>query len=70
MYGPPSAALAWPLGADLDMHVYLSTLQDGQYFPGKLDEGLPSFVWDKIKFGSWDEKRSIDLDVPLPVVSQ
>lgn len=56
------------MGIVLDMHVYLSTSIDGQYYPGKLNEDLPSVVWDNITFGSWTEKRSIDFDVHIPKV--
>ena len=59
------------------MHVYLSTSPTGDVFSSQWtkkwrengDEGLPHFTWENITYGDWNEKREIDLDVPLPVVS-
>ena len=59
------------------MHVYLSTSPTGDVFsPVGLkdraagDHGfLPSFVWEGITFGSWDDSRTIEFNVSLPKVS-
>ena len=56
-----NAVLAWPFGSTFSMHVYLSTDPKGDVFGHK--EPLPHFVWDDIKFGDWNEARTIDLDV-------
>lgn len=59
------------------MHVYLSTSPTGNVFSRQWtkkwkdddDESLPRFVWENITYGDWNDKRMIDLDVPLPTVS-
>jgi hypothetical protein len=74
---PASATLAWPLGSKLAMHVYFSTSPTGDVFSpvGLKDrvsgEGdlLPSFVWDNISFGVWDDSRVADFNVSLPEAS-
>jgi hypothetical protein len=60
------AALAWPFGSKLSMHVYLSTDPEGDVFGHK--EPLPQFVWDDITFGDWNEARVILLDVDFSEV--
>ena len=50
------------------MYVYLSTSPTGNVFSPNSNEHLPHFVWDNIKYGDWNEKRTIDLDVNLPKV--
>ena len=60
-----------------NMHVYLSTSPNGNVFSQQwtkkwkdgADESLPYFVWENITYGDWNDKRVIDLDVPLPTVS-
>jgi hypothetical protein len=74
---PQQLEPAWPLGMPLNMHVYLSTSPTGDVFSAQWtkkwrengDEGLPHFVWENITYGDYNEKRAIDLDVPLPPVS-
>ena len=52
----------------LDMYVYQSTAPTGNVFYPNSKEQLPLFVCDNIKYGDWNEKRAIDLDVNLPKV--
>ncbi|EJD01145.1 cleft lip and palate transmembrane 1 [Fomitiporia mediterranea MF3/22] len=60
------------------MHVYLSTSPTGDVFSAQWtknwkeseDEGLPHFVWENITYGKWEDKRLVDLDVPLPLSVQ
>jgi hypothetical protein len=60
------------------MHVHLSTSHSGDVFSAQWtsgwrkdqDEGLPSFVWENITYGDWNDARIIDLDVKLPEVSR
>ena len=61
-----NAVLAWPFGSKLSMHVYLSTDPEGDVFGH--NNLLPSFVWNDITFGDWNEARVIDLDVNFPQV--
>jgi hypothetical protein len=72
---PPQHALpAWTLNQPLAMHVHLSTSPTGDVFSAQQTDGwrhdqdaeLPSFVWENIIFGDWNDARSIDLDVKLP----
>ena len=64
------------LGTQLSMHVYLSTSPNGDVFSRQwtkkwkedTDEDLPQFVWENITYGDWNDRRVIDLDVPLPLV--
>ncbi|KAI5124961.1 hypothetical protein M0805_007387 [Coniferiporia weirii] len=75
---PQQLVPSWPLGIDISVHVHLSTSPTGDVFSSKWtkawresgDEALPHFVWDNITFGDWDDKRSLDLDVPLPLSVQ
>ena len=65
---PVQAALAWPLGQPLDMHVFLSTSPIGDVFSSKWtsgyrkdpDEGLPNFVWKNLTFGDYNEARVVE----------
>ena len=74
---PQKAHPSWPLGQQLSMHVHLSTSPTGDVFSAQWTSGwrkdqdadLPSFVWDNIKLGDWDDTRAIDLDIKLPEVS-
>lgn len=75
---PPERAYpAWSLNQPLSMHVHLSTSPLGDVFSHQWtsgwrkdqDEGLPSFVWENITYGDWNDGRVIDLDVKLPEVS-
>ena len=58
------------------MHVHLSTSPTGDVFAGKRaasvrkdrDAGLPSFVWQNITFGDWNERRVEEFEVKLPEV--
>ncbi|KAF9006686.1 cleft lip and palate transmembrane protein 1-domain-containing protein [Cyathus striatus] len=67
---PQKAALAWPLGQKLDMHVYLSTSPDAVKFLKSFgkdnNEGLPQFVWGNITFGDYNEVRVAEYDVKFP----
>jgi len=74
---PTQAYLAWPLGTSLNMHVHLSTSPVGDVFNTwtasyreSPDKNLPSFVWENITFGDWNELRQVDLDVKIPPVVQ
>ena len=66
----------WPLGLPLAMHVHLSTSPTGDVFSSKWHAGyrknqdadLPSFVWQNITLGDWNEKRVADFEVKLPEV--
>ena len=66
----------WPLGLPLAMHVHLSTSPTGDVFSGKWHAGyrknqdaeLPSFVWQNITLGDWNERRVADFEVKLPEV--
>jgi hypothetical protein len=67
---PNQAVLGWPLGSPLSMHVYLSTLPEDKIFAqGALRDDLPSFVWNDITFGDWNEARMADVEVKIPKVS-
>ncbi|KZP13461.1 cleft lip and palate transmembrane 1 [Athelia psychrophila] len=56
------------------MHVHLSTSPTGDVFSAQwtsawrkdADEGLPSFKWENITYGDWQDTRVVDLDVALP----
>ncbi|KAJ7639355.1 cleft lip and palate associated transmembrane protein [Roridomyces roridus] len=71
---PVQVLPAWTLGQPLDMHVHLSTSPNGDVFSPKWtsgyrkdqDEGLPSFVWDNITFGDWNEARVVEYDIKFP----
>ncbi|KIM75025.1 hypothetical protein PILCRDRAFT_827729 [Piloderma croceum F 1598] len=72
---PPQKVFpAWSLNQPLSMHVHLSTSHNGDVFSAQWtsgwrkdqDEGLPSFVWENITYGDWNDARIIDLDVKLP----
>jgi hypothetical protein len=75
---PQKVSPAWSLNQPLSMHVHLSTSHDGDVFSAQWtsgwrkdqDEGLPSFVWENITYGDWNDARIVDLDVKLPEVSR
>ncbi|KAL5508262.1 hypothetical protein ACEPAH_5881 [Sanghuangporus vaninii] len=75
---PQQAVSAWPLGINMSMHVYLSTSPTGDVFSSKWtknwrdsgDADLPHFIWSNITYGNWDDKRFVDLEVPLPLSVQ
>jgi hypothetical protein len=74
---PKQAYPAWSLKQPLSMHVHLSTSPIGDVFSPQWtsgwrkdqDEELPSFVWENITFGDWNDARVVSLDVKLPDVS-
>ena len=61
----------------MSMHVHLSTSAIGDVFSGKWTSGwrddqdanLPSFVWDNMTLGDWNDERVTHYDVILPEVS-
>ncbi|KAK2465943.1 hypothetical protein APHAL10511_001584 [Amanita phalloides] len=70
---PVEAALGWPLGQNLDLHVYLSTSPNGNVFTQwtngwrkNQDDGLPHFVWDNITFGDFNDHRVAEFEVNFP----
>ncbi|KAF7352379.1 Cleft lip and palate associated transmembrane protein [Mycena venus] len=71
---PVQAALAWPLGQPLDMHVFLSTSPIGDVFSSKWtsgyrkdqDEGLPNFIWKNLTFGDYNEARVVEYNINFP----
>ncbi|KAJ7129221.1 cleft lip and palate associated transmembrane protein [Mycena epipterygia] len=71
---PVHASLGWPLGQRLDMHVHLSTSPNGDVFSSKWtsgyrkdqDEGLPSFVWENLTFGDYNDARVVEYDIAFP----
>jgi hypothetical protein len=68
---PKQAHPAWSLNQPLSMHVHLSTSHNGDIFSQwRKDEELPSFVWENITYGDWNDARVINLDVKLPEVSR
>jgi hypothetical protein len=64
---PTQGVLGWPLEIPLSLHVYLTTSDVPS--ARESNEGLPSFVWEGIKFGDWKESRVIDFNVPIPKAS-
>lgn len=74
---PTHTSLAWPLGQEIAIHVYLSTSPTGDVFSPKLtsgwrqdqDGGLPNFVWENVTFGDYNEARVVEYDVRFPDVS-
>ncbi|TFK25929.1 cleft lip and palate associated transmembrane protein [Coprinopsis marcescibilis] len=64
---PKEARLAWPLGQAVDLHVFLSTSQNGDVFNrGGPKQDLPSFTWSNIVFGNWSESRTAEYNVKFP----
>ncbi|KAJ7498471.1 cleft lip and palate associated transmembrane protein [Mycena latifolia] len=71
---PAHASLAWHLDQPLDMHVHLSTSPIGDVFSAKWtsgyrkdqDEGLPSFVWENLTFGDYNEARVVEYNINFP----
>ncbi|KAF8827166.1 hypothetical protein HHX47_DHR5000692 [Lentinula edodes] len=71
---PAQATPGWPLGASLDMHVYLSTSPNGDVFSRQWtsgyrkdrDEGLPNFVWKNITYGNYADSRVEEHDIVFP----
>jgi hypothetical protein len=53
------------------MHVQLTAEPNELMRNAPIDMGgrLPSFSWENIVFGDWNEERNIDLDVEIPEVS-
>lgn len=60
------------------MHVHLSTSHIGDVFSAQWtsgwrkdhDEELPSFIWENITYGDWNDDRVVNLDIKLPEVSR
>jgi hypothetical protein len=75
---PKQVHPAWSLNQPLSMHVHLSTSHSGDVFSPQWtsgwrkdqDEELPSFVWENIVYGDWNDARVANLDVKLPEVSR
>lgn len=74
---PPAQVVPyWPLGSNLDMHVYLSNSPRTDVFSrlayphlkGK-DADLPHFTWQNITYGDYNDYRVIDFEVKFPEVS-
>ncbi|KAJ3800381.1 cleft lip and palate associated transmembrane protein, partial [Lentinula aff. detonsa] len=71
---PTQATPGWPLGASLDMHVYLSTSPNGDVFSKQWtsgyrkdrDEGLPNFIWKNITYGDYTDSRVVEYDIVFP----
>ncbi|KAJ3997765.1 cleft lip and palate associated transmembrane protein [Lentinula boryana] len=71
---PTQATPGWPLGALLDMHVYLSTSPNGDVFSRQWtsgyrkdrDEGLPNFIWKNITYGDYTDSRVVEYDIVFP----
>lgn len=63
---PKHATLAWPLGEELSMQVYLTTSPYVDPLHGNQD--LPHFTWDHITFGDWKDVRSLEYDIQIPAV--
>jgi|SRR5882762_299726 len=71
---PQQAHPVWSLNQPVSMHVHLSTSRSGVVFSpsgwrNDQDGELPSFVWENIMFGDWNDARVVNLDVKLPEVS-
>ena len=68
---PVHAQPTWALGQSLSMYIYLTST--GDIFPmnqvKKKEEGLPSVLWENITFGDWNEVRSVQFNVTMPLVS-
>ncbi|KAF9534114.1 cleft lip and palate associated transmembrane protein [Crepidotus variabilis] len=68
---PVDAVPYWPLGTTMDMHVYLTTKNDGfarwsAPYRKDSDQSLPNFVWKNITYGDYNDHRSIDFEVKFP----
>lgn len=71
---PQQAHPTWSLKQPLSMHVHLSTSPDGDVFSPQWTSGwredrdkeLPSFVWENIMYGDWNDARTVNLEVKLP----
>jgi len=65
----PAKAL-WPLGTELDMHIYLSTDPVSHFFKGGNgdDAVLPSWTWEGLKWGEWKWEREWEGMVKIPEV--
>jgi hypothetical protein len=53
------------------MHVQLTAEPNELMRNAPIDKGgrLPSFSWENIVFGDWNEEKHIDLNVEIPKVS-
>jgi hypothetical protein len=66
---PVNVELAWPLGHPVSMHVRLIAAPNEDMHNWKVDQGrLPSFTWENIIFGNWNEARSAQMEVEIPEV--
>ncbi|KAF9057869.1 cleft lip and palate transmembrane 1 [Panaeolus papilionaceus] len=64
---PVHAQPYWPLGLNMDMHVYISTSGHPDVFnKSPQDEGLPNFVWENITYGDYNDHRMVDYDIKFP----
>ncbi|KAK0499647.1 cleft lip and palate associated transmembrane protein [Armillaria luteobubalina] len=61
---PTHASLAWPLGETYSMQVYFTTTPQTHNKENK----LPHFVWDNIKFGDYNDHRSVEYIIDFPEV--
>ncbi|KAG7447533.1 cleft lip and palate transmembrane 1 [Guyanagaster necrorhizus] len=70
---PTHASLAWPLGETYSMHVYFTTAPHTDVFTKQWrntnkEDNLPHFVWDNIKFGDYNDHRSVEYTIDFPDV--
>ncbi|KZT62279.1 cleft lip and palate transmembrane 1 [Calocera cornea HHB12733] len=58
----------WPIGTELDVHLYLSTYPEGHFSRrrGGEDDRLPSWTWEGIKWGEWGWEREWEGMVTVP----
>ncbi len=61
---PTHASLAWPLGETYSMQVYFTTTPHTD----NKENNLPHFVWDNIKFGDYNDHRSVEYTIDFPEV--
>ncbi|KAF8592449.1 cleft lip and palate transmembrane 1 [Ramaria rubella] len=71
---PPVTVLpSWPLGTEFDLHFRVSTspFPRDVFSDWGMEEALPSFVWDNITLGDWnDDSRSLQYTVHIPTAAQ
>ncbi|TFY83691.1 hypothetical protein EWM64_g321 [Hericium alpestre] len=68
---PQQALLAWPTGIPVAMHVHLTTDPTGDIFVKKEEDvKLPHFVWQNITFGDWNEARTTETTIDIPISVQ
>ncbi|KAF7332430.1 hypothetical protein MKEN_00124900 [Mycena kentingensis (nom. inval.)] len=66
-------APGWDIGSRFDMHVFFSAtpLKEGEFsakwMPAYNPEGLPTFVWNNITFGDYEDSRELDLEIKFPL---